>query len=106
MTLKLDPTSKWSYLRGDPYRMSKAAMNMLAACHKVNFEEWGCKVYAYDPGFCLTNLTGEEGMKMRVKLGARPATDPADGLVDIIANDKPSIGMEGMLEVDGGKHPW
>lgn len=108
---RLDKTAKWYKIRGDAYRMSKAALNMLAACHKANFEEWGCKVCAFNPGLCVTNLTGEAGRKMRVQYGARDAKDAANALVDTIQGkrdaDIEKTGSEsGILDLDGGILPW
>ncbi|KAI0150988.1 putative short chain dehydrogenase/reductase [Pestalotiopsis sp. NC0098] len=108
---RLDKTAKWYKIRGDTYRMSKAALNMLAACHKANYEDWGCKVCAFNPGLCVTNLTGEAGRKMRIQYGARDAKDAAFALRDTIAGkrdaDIEKSGLEsGIIDLDGGILPW
>ncbi|KAJ6485872.1 putative short chain dehydrogenase/reductase [Mycena sanguinolenta] len=106
-TLRLDPENPHRHVRGDTYRMSKAAMNMLAACHKYNFREWGCRVCSFNPGFCVTNLTGEKGREMRIKLGARTARDPALALVDIVLSKRDAdIEKSGIVDLDGGVQPW
>ncbi|KAF8196754.1 putative short chain dehydrogenase/reductase [Mycena galopus ATCC 62051] len=106
-TLRLDPEAPHREIRGDTYRMSKAAMNMLAACHKYNFHEWGCRVCSFNPGFCVTDLTGSKGREMRVKLGARTARDPALALVDIALGKRDAdIEKSGIVDLDGGVLPW
>ncbi|RYP16891.1 hypothetical protein DL767_010119 [Monosporascus sp. MG133] len=106
-TLRLDPTYKFAQVRGDTYRMSKAALNMLAACTKYNSAEWGCKVCAFNPGFCVTNLTGEKGRAMRIQHGARPAKDAADALVGVILGKRDAdIEKSGLVDLDGDVLPW
>ncbi|KAI4866037.1 putative short chain dehydrogenase/reductase [Hypoxylon rubiginosum] len=107
VTNRLDPNYQYRHLRGDSYRISKAAVNMLAACHRYNYAEWGCKVLAFNPGWCVSNLTGEKGRKMRLKMGARDPKEPAEALVDIIQGGRDDdIAKNGMVDVDGGVLPW
>lgn len=107
MTLRLDPTYKFVNIRGDTYRMSKAALNMLAACVRHNNADWSCKVFAFNPGFCVTNLTGDKGRAMRIEAGARPAKDAADALVDIVLGKRDAdAAKSGMVDLDGGMLPW
>ncbi|KAI1480824.1 putative short chain dehydrogenase/reductase [Daldinia eschscholtzii] len=107
ITARLDPEYKFRNIRGDVYRMSKAALNMLAACHRFNYAEWGCKVAAFNPGWCITNLTGEKGREMRIKGGARDPKEPAAALVDIVLG-KRDVDLEknGMVDLEGGVLPW
>ncbi|KAI1127820.1 putative short chain dehydrogenase/reductase [Nemania abortiva] len=107
VTLRLDPEDKHRQVRGDHYRMSKAALNMLAACHRYNFADWGCRVLAFNPGWCVSNLTGEKGRDIRIKGGARDPKDPAMALVDIVLGKRDSdIEKNGMVDLDGGVVPW
>ncbi|KAI1146799.1 putative short chain dehydrogenase/reductase [Nemania diffusa] len=107
VSLRLDPDYKFREIRGDHYRMSKAALNMLAGCHRYNFAEWGCKVLAFNPGWCISNLTGEKGREMRIKLGARDPKDPAMALVDVVLGKRDAdIEKNGMVDLDGGVLPW
>ncbi|XXG96255.1 hypothetical protein Hte_002536 [Hypoxylon texense] len=107
VTNRLDPNYQYRHLRGDPYRMSKAAVNMLAACHRYNYAEWGCEVLAFNPGWCVSNLTGEKGREMRLKMGARDPKEPAKALVEIIQGGRDDdIAKNGMVDVDGGVLPW
>ncbi|KAI1744420.1 putative short chain dehydrogenase/reductase [Xylaria scruposa] len=107
ITQRLDPDFKFRELRGESYRVTKAALNMLAACHRYNFREWNCKVLAFNPGWCITNLTGEKGREMRAKGGARDPKEPALGLVDIVLGKRDAdIAKNGMVDTDGGILPW
>ncbi|XDG03645.1 hypothetical protein ABKA04_003260 [Annulohypoxylon sp. FPYF3050] len=107
VTKRLDPDFEYRAIRGEPYRMSKAALNMLAACHRYNYAEWGCKVLAFNPGWCVTNLTGEAGREMRLKGGARDPKEPALALLGIVQGKRDEdIGKNGMVDIDGGVLPW
>ncbi|KAI1813944.1 putative short chain dehydrogenase/reductase [Poronia punctata] len=107
ITSRLDPNDLHRDVRGDHYRMSKSALNMLAACHRYNFAEWGCKVLSFNPGFCVSNLTGEKGRQMRIDLGARDPKDPANALVDVVLGKRDAdIEKNGMVDLDGGILPW
>jgi NAD(P)-dependent dehydrogenase (short-subunit alcohol dehydrogenase family) len=107
VTTRLNPTYKWYQMRGDHYRMSKAAVNMLAACHRVNFAEWGCKVAAFNPDFCVTNLSGEERKAFGRENGARDPREPALALVAIVGRERDEeFGENGMMDVDGDVKPW
>lgn len=61
VTLRLDPDYEYYKVPGETYRMSKAALNMLAACHRVKFAGWGGSVVAFNPDWCVSNLTREAG---------------------------------------------
>ncbi|KAJ0107121.1 hypothetical protein J7T55_014651 [Diaporthe amygdali] len=111
ISMRLDKNGKWYKIQADGYRVSKAALNMLAACHKANYEEWGCKVCVFNPGLCVTNLTGEAGRQVRIDHGARDAKDAAYALVDTITGkrdaDIDKFGAQsGILDLDGGILPW
>lgn len=43
-------------VRGLPYSASKAAMNLITAAQAKIYGEEGWKVFAYTPGFCVSNL--------------------------------------------------
>ena len=75
-------------------------------CHHVEFKDKGIKVWAFDPGYVVTNLsgTGEEGRQQRIRNGAGDPNVSAKALVRI---------LEGMRDADVGKHldgdnvvPW
>lgn len=107
ITQRLNPDYPHSKVRGDHYRVSKAALNMYVACARYNYAEWGCAVVAFNPGWCITNLTGEDGRKVRAELGARDPRDPALAIVDIVEGKRDEdMKKNGMLDVDGGMVPW
>lgn len=107
ITRRLDPEFPFRQIRGEPYRMSKAALNMLSACHRYNFAEWGCKVLAFNPGWCVSNLTGPKGREMRQKGGARDPKEPAKALTEIVLGKRDAdIEKNGMVDIDGGVGPW
>lgn len=66
--------------------MSKAALNMLAACHHVQYGPQGIKVWTYCPGYVVTNLsgTGEQGRQERIANGAGSAVDSAKGIEELV----------------------
>ncbi|KAJ1560746.1 hypothetical protein HK405_006097, partial [Cladochytrium tenue] len=89
-----DPTLPFSIPFGLEYRMSKAALNMLAVYHHREFATWGCKVWAFCPGYVVTNLSGAEDRENRVLRGAVSAEVPAQALADV---------LEGHRDADAGK---
>lgn len=104
---RLDTSYKFYKIRGDYYRMSKAALNMLAACHRVNYAEFGFKVCAFNPGLCVTNLTGERGRAMRIQHGARDARDAAMALAEVATGKRDDdVDKSGIVDLDGGVIPW
>jgi NAD(P)-dependent dehydrogenase (short-subunit alcohol dehydrogenase family) len=105
ITTRLDPTFKYDKIRGEPYRMSKAALNMLAACHRRNYVDW-CKVLAFNPGWCVSNLSGPQGFEMRKNAGARDPKEPALELADVVLGKRDDdIAKNGMLDTEGVL-PW
>lgn len=97
---RLDQSSPYVGIREIQYRASKAAMNMVTACHHIDYAPFGIKVFAYCPGFTVSNL-GPHNTKEN---GAKPVADGASPLVDI---------LEGKRDDDVGKflhntgvYPW
>jgi NAD(P)-dependent dehydrogenase (short-subunit alcohol dehydrogenase family) len=88
------------------YRMSKAGLNMLALCHAKSSESWEnpARVWCYDPGFCVTDLTGPQDRQNREKLGARSSEEGAQGLIPIIEGHKDF--QAGKMVNDSGTLPW
>ncbi|KAH8763351.1 short chain dehydrogenase [Hyaloscypha sp. PMI_1271] len=86
ITDRLDPSNKFYKLSATTYRMNKAALNMLAACHHVELGPKGIKVWAFDPGYVVTNLsgTGEKGIQERIANGAGDPKESAEGIVDCV----------------------
>jgi len=106
ITERSDPSSKYYKLPSITYRMSKAALNMLVACHHVELGPKGIKVWAFNPGYVVTNLsgTGEKGKQERIANGAGDPKESAEGIVACV---------DGRRDKDVGKfvnkdgfHPW
>lgn len=106
ITERSGPSSKYYKLPSTTYRMSKAALNMLVACHHVELGPKGIKVWAFNPGYVVTNLsgTGEKGAKERIANGAGDPKESAEGIVACV---------DGRRDNDAGKfvnkdgfHPW
>lgn len=112
VTTRLDPADRWKHVKGDVYRASKSALDMLAACQRYNYAQpggGGIKVCAFNPGWCVSNLTGEEGKKARIAGGARPSREPAVALAEILGGKRDQKEIwegNGMVDVDGGLIPW
>ncbi|KAJ1547556.1 hypothetical protein HK405_005535 [Cladochytrium tenue] len=79
-----DPSLPFSIPFGLEYRMSKVALNMLAVYHHCEFATWGCKVWAFCPGYVLTNLSGADDRENRVLRGAVGVEVPAQALADVL----------------------
>lgn len=104
IALRLDDSFPYSKLPATAYRVSKAALNMLAACHTVEFREWGCKVWAFDPGYVVTNLTGEADRERRKALGAESSEVSARELLRIVTGERD--GEVGRHVHKDGVYPW
>lgn len=100
ITRRMDATSKSYKMQAVHYRASKAAMNMVSACMSVQYEEERVKVFAFCPGFTVSNLSGmnkeENGAKL-VEEGVRPIVDILEGSRD---------GERGGFLFEGGVYPW
>ncbi|KAI0487220.1 NAD(P)-binding protein [Xylaria cf. heliscus] len=84
-----------------PYRVSKAAMNMVFAVQHKAFEEYGFKVFLYGPGPTVSNLSplnSGPGMKPTA-VGAAPIVEMAQGKRDEDAGKYLEYGFPGSF-------PW
>ncbi len=96
----LDPTSPLYGMLGYQYRSTKAAMNMVTACQWVEYGKEGIKVFAYDPGFTISNLSAHN----KAENGARSAEESASSLVDVIEGKRDD--EAGMFLHNTGIYPW
>lgn len=89
-----------------PYRMSKAALNMLIAYDHIELEPFGIKVHGVCPGYVVTNLsgTGEIGIQERKDKGAGSPEDSGQTMLSIVEG-KRDLDV-GMLVYKDGVHPW
>lgn len=103
---RLTPESPMYKIQAEPYRASKVAMNMLTTCLHVEFGlnygggGKGVKVFAYDPGFTVSNLS-EANKKEN---GARNVKDSVDSLMDVVEGKRD--GEVGSFIHNTGEYPW
>jgi NAD(P)-dependent dehydrogenase (short-subunit alcohol dehydrogenase family) len=103
ITLRCDSANKSYNGSAIAYRVSKAGLDMLAACYAKELrDEFGCKVWALDPGLVATNLTGNVDA-----LRARGALEPSTSAMTIFET---CIGKRdeyvGKLIYKDGVYPW
>jgi NAD(P)-dependent dehydrogenase (short-subunit alcohol dehydrogenase family) len=87
---RLDRSEPTAAMKVTPYRVSKAAMNMVAACQWYEFGQERFKVFIYGPGFTESNLSAYN----KVDMGAKPTSE---GVAPIIAM------LRGERDDDDGK---
>ncbi|UKZ75446.1 hypothetical protein TrVFT333_003131 [Trichoderma virens FT-333] len=79
---RVDSKSRYYSVPAVEYRMSKTALNMLAACDAFDLKDHGVKVFAFDPEFVATELT--HSPEERRKLGALEPSVSGESCRDII----------------------
>ncbi|MDI1489945.1 MAG: hypothetical protein OHK93_001144 [Ramalina farinacea] len=97
-----DPTDPFYNLDVTAYRASKAAINMLAVQQAKILGKEGIMVFAVDPGWRATGLSGDAAAAK-----ARGAGDPEGGaqvVVDVVEGRRDAD--VGKLVHEGGVHPW
>ncbi|EGR47419.1 uncharacterized protein TRIREDRAFT_122556 [Trichoderma reesei QM6a] len=100
---RLNPKGAYYGLGAPEYRMSKAALNMLAACDAYELRDDGVKVFAYDPEFVATSLTGTP--EERRKMGALEPSVSAESCLEIIEG-KRDAETNKFLSIRGKDWPW
>ncbi|KAI7337104.1 hypothetical protein KC315_g2494 [Hortaea werneckii] len=82
---RIKPNGPGAAIRAPWYRASKAAMNMVTACQVADYGGSGFKVFAYCPGYTVSNLSAmnsaENGAKPTSQ-GARPIVRMVNGECD------------------------
>lgn len=81
---RANPASPYYNVAGEAYRISKAALNMATTHMVYTYQGWGAKVWAYCPGYVVTNLTGEEDRQNRINSGAESSETSAQGILEIV----------------------
>jgi len=106
LTIRSDPSDRYYKNPRVTYRMSKAALNMLAICHHVALGPQGIKVWTFCPGYVVTNLsgTGEKGRRERVERGAGDPKESAEGILAIVEGRRDS--EVGKFVHKDGVYPW
>ncbi|KIW00977.1 hypothetical protein, variant [Verruconis gallopava] len=101
--LRCDPSNKSYHGSAIAYRVSKAGLNMLAACYAKELgEQFGCKVWALDPGLVATNLTGDAD-RLRQRGAAEPVTSARTIMATCLGERDGEVGK--LIHKDG-VHPW
>jgi NAD(P)-dependent dehydrogenase (short-subunit alcohol dehydrogenase family) len=100
ITKRLDPTGIWYNMKAEPYRSSKSALNMVTACQAVEYGALGFKVFAYCPGFTVSNL----GPRNKTEMGAKPTSEGAAPIVKILNGERDA--EHGRFLHGTGQYPW
>lgn len=95
----MDPNGLGNEFKVLPYRVSKAAMNMVSAFQYQELGKEGIKVFLYGPGPTVSSLsvhnTAENGMKP-TSMGASPIVDILKGHRDVDAGKFLHYGMDSL----------
>ncbi|KAK6216380.1 hypothetical protein LQW54_003584 [Pestalotiopsis sp. IQ-011] len=102
ITWRSDPSNYAYSIVNSEYRMSKAALNMMTACQAYELKEHDVKVFAFNPGYTITELFGP--VELRRKTGAWEADVPGKACVKIIAGERDDEAGQ-MVQVEGTV-PW
>ncbi|KAL7939574.1 hypothetical protein V8C35DRAFT_287034 [Trichoderma chlorosporum] len=100
---RLDPNSRYYAAPSTEYRMSKAALNMLAACDAYALREHNVKVFAFDPEFVATALSHTP--EYRRKLGALEPSVSGESCRDIIEGKRDADTTK-FVSINGADWPW
>ncbi|POR39591.1 (+)-neomenthol dehydrogenase [Tolypocladium paradoxum] len=105
ISIRLDPSHASYDLPAEAYRMSKAALNMATACMHAAYSPWGARVWAYCPGYVVTNLTGEGDRQRRRDSGAESSETSAAGILEILGGQRDGEAGS-FLHRRGQQLPW
>ena len=100
ITRRLDPESVMYKIQEVAYRASKTALNMVTACQHVEYMEDGIKVFAYCPGFVVSNI----GPYNKPEMGASPTKDGVIPLIDILEGKRDDEAGKFVQRKEG--YPW
>ncbi|KAH6609295.1 hypothetical protein Trco_002641 [Trichoderma cornu-damae] len=100
---RLNPQGRFYNSPTPTYRISKAAVNMMAMCDGVELRHQGVKVFAFDPEFVATGIyaTPDELRKM----GALEPHLSGESCRDIIEG-KRDADMQKLVSINGAEWPW
>ncbi|KAL1301908.1 hypothetical protein AAFC00_006086 [Neodothiora populina] len=97
---RLDPTSPGYNIAGEQYRVSKTALNMVTACQVYHHGPKGFKIFAYCPGFCVSNLSENNNADN----GAKPTSEGAAPIVKLLNGGRDA--EHGCFVHEHGQYPW
>lgn len=98
---RLDSKNKFYSLKATPYRVSKAALNMIMACQVADYRELGFKIFLFCPGFTVSKL----GANNKAEFGAKPTSEGAAPIVRILNGERDAEDGKFLREADG-EYPW
>ncbi|KAK1594593.1 short chain dehydrogenase [Colletotrichum navitas] len=105
ISYRADPESPYYKTPAEAYRISKAALNMATVHMAYDFKSWGAKVWAYCPGYVVTNLSGESDRQNRIDNGADSSETSAQGILEIVEGKRDGeVGK--FIARFGGRHSW
>ncbi|KAI4144342.1 MAG: hypothetical protein L6R39_004225 [Caloplaca ligustica] len=99
--LRLDRSHPTAAMKVTPYRISKAAMNMVAACQWFDLGEEGFKVFIYGPGYTESNLSPRN----KVEMGAKPVTEGTAPIVAMLNGERDQDSGK-FIEYGHDSFPW
>lgn len=97
--LQENPTT-YMWVKALPYRVSKSALNMVTTCQAIEYGVLGFKVFAYCPGFVISNI----GSLNKAEKGAKPTSTGAEPLIKIIAGERDK--EHGKFLHGSGQYTW
>lgn len=84
--------------------MSKAALNMLTAYLHAQFRGDGLKVWAYCPGYVVSDLTNDREAREQMQWCESSETS-AQGILEIVQGERDGeVGT--FITKRGGSYPW
>lgn len=86
------------------YRMSKAALNMLTVYQHAHLRGFGFKVWAYCPGYVVTDLNRDRGNR-EAQPWCESSETSAQGILDILRGERDGE-AGGFVTKRGGGYPW
>lgn len=99
-----DPANGSYPITAPEYRISKAGLNMMAACQRFDLQGSGVKVAVYNAGFTATDLAGLDPA-VKKSHGARDAAVVAEAFVKVIEGRRDGEFGQ-MLDTLEGTVPW
>jgi NAD(P)-dependent dehydrogenase (short-subunit alcohol dehydrogenase family) len=102
ISIRLQPDHQSYNAPFAPYRISKAALNMWAACAAKEGKEQGIRVWTVDPGLVATNFGGNK--EALEQMGAGSSEVSAQTILSIIEGRRDAD--IGKLIYKDGVHPW
>ncbi|RYP14306.1 hypothetical protein DL765_006471 [Monosporascus sp. GIB2] len=99
-----DPSSKTYPITAPEYRISKAGLNMMAACQRFDLQGSGVKVCVYNTGYTATDLAGLDPDMKRAH-GAREVREVAEAFIRVVEGHRDEEFGQ-MLDTLEGTVPW